>query len=763
MSIEQKELQYEKDKLDNIENWLQKEINTIENNDRGLKDKIASLKKESRGKYNEELETTEKLYEIINKNLNNYKEASEQPYFARIDFREYRREAERYYIGKFGLSDSTTGDEVVIDWRAPIADLYYSGTQGECYYRAPIGVINGDLRLKRKFLIKDCVLKDAFDEGINEIILNSGSEEGKGLIDEFLRINLEESLSSKLKEVVATIQKEQNDIIRADKNSALIIQGSAGSGKTTIALHRLAYLLYKYKEKLAGDKILVVAPNKLFLDYISEVLPNLGVEKVKQKTFEEIALELLNLKTRVFTKDKKLSEVLEEKDAKKIKFITNSSKLKGTMNFKVILDRYITYLEKKDIDVPDITVDGYVIFESKEIRRLYGKDMLHLPINKRKDEIKRYFSLKFQDKIAAILEKIEFSYEYMLARAKKTIEDDAERRKRLVEIYDERDSKKSNIVKRARESFDEYFMSWKQINTETLYLELFTNKIIFNEVSGGKIPEVLASYVCSQLEANADEGIIDSDDLAPLLYLKFKIEGIPDKYRFQHIVIDEAQDYSPFQLYVLKNMSYNNSLTIVGDVGQGIYYYKGIESWNKLIKDVFHDEATYTPLTQSYRSTVEIIEFANNVLKKQANSLKPAMPVLRHGKSPEVIKFDSKTDFIEKLEQIVFEVENTGKKSIAVIGRTYEECRTIKDILKKYSKYNWDLVKDTDKTLNLEKLIIPAYMTKGLEFDCSVIYNCNEENYSEEELDKKLLYVALTRALHLQYVFYSGKPSKLIL
>ena len=247
-----------------------------------------------------------------------------------------------------------------------------------------------------------------------------------------------------------------------------------------------------------------------------------------------------------------------------------------------------------------------------------------------------------------------------------------------------------------------------------------------------------------------------------LLYLKFKIQGVPEKYKYKHLVIDEAQDYSAFQYVVMNNISVNNSTTIVGDVGQGIYYYKGIDDWQKFIKDVLADKASYVQLTQSYRSTVEIIDFANRVLKKQKNSLIPAKPVLRHGDVPKLIKFEGNKDFTFKLDEIADYCHTKGKESIAVIGRTYEECKKIKDILNKDSKFKWSLIKDTDKNVKLNNIIIPSYMTKGLEFDCSVIYNCTEENYGNNELDKKILYVALTRALHFEYVFYEGEASSLI-
>lgn len=762
MALSSEQMELERKNLKDTNSWIADEIVKNEEDDRNLKNKIDSLRKQSKGKYNEELDTKEKLYKITHKNLEKYMEAKGQPYFGRIDFREYRRDKETFYIGKFGLGDMSTGDEKVIDWRSPLADLYYSGTYGDSYYRAPIGVISGDLRLKRKFLIRDGELTDAFDEGINEIILKSANQEGNALIDEYLRINLEESVSSKLKDVVATIQKEQNDVIRAEKNAALIVQGSAGSGKTTVALHRLAYLLYKYKEKLDGKDILVIAPNKLFLDYISDVLPDLGVGNVKQNTFEDIAFEVLGIKGKVLTKDKKLSYILEEKNSKDLDLITRSSNLRGTIEYKHLIDKYVKFMEMKDLEVEDIKVQNHTLFETGEIKRLYGKDMAHLSLNNRKDEIKRYFNLKIDEKINNILDKIDFSFEYQISRTKKTMEDGLERRKKLTELYNQRDTKKKELKAEAKSSFEEYFTRWKQVDTQKLYIEFLNNEEILVEAIVSKDIKKLVNYIKEEFTNNFQKGIIDSDDLASMLYLKFKIEGVPDKYKYKHIVIDEAQDYTYFQISVITEMVSNHSLTIVGDIGQGIYYYRGIQNWEKLIDEVFKDKGTYVQLTQSYRSTVEIIDFANKVLALQENKLKPATPVLRHGKAPEVLEFKTNKEFVERVDKIVEEIESINKKSVAVIGRTYEECKKIKEHLKKHSNYKWELIKDTDKNLKLEKIIIPSYMTKGLEFDCSVIYNCSKENYRDNELDKKILYVALTRALHLEYVFYSGEKSDLI-
>lgn len=756
-------LKYERNVLSETKNWIKDEQSRLGEEKSKADHKLDLLNKKAKGTYNTEIEIIKKSVDFLGKELEKFKESYDKPYFARIDFREYRKDMESFYIGKCGLGDMLEGEERVIDWRAPLADLYYSGTQGEAYYKAPAGIIEGELNLKRKFLLDDeYKLKECFDEGINEIILKSGlDEEGDGLIDEFLRINLENSTGTKLKDVVATIQKEQNDIIRAPKNTPLIIQGSAGSGKTTVALHRLAYLLYRYKGNITGDEILVIAPNKIFLDYISEVLPSLGVDRVEQKTFEELAIKKLGVKGKLITKDKKLVDILV-KDDNANKYVMNDSKIKGSMLFKEMLDRYIQVLEREDSKIDNIRVCGYSVFDANEIKRLFLKDLVKYPVNKRKDEIKKYFSKKLGEKITKVLDKVDFQYEYRIARAKKEMDDCPERRKKLIEIYDERDSHKREIKKSAKKEFNDYFYNWKGIDTANIYRAFFEDKEVFEEVTAGKIPEKLAQYMKNNLIENIENKKIDADDLAAMLYLKLKIEGLEESNLLKHIVIDEAQDYSMFQLYVMSMMTVGNSLTIVGDIGQGIYSFKGIDDWQKAIKLIYGGDAEYRHLSQSYRSTVEIINYANRVLVKQNHYEQPAKPVLRHGMVPEEIEYSTSKEFCKSLDEIVHKVRAEGKNSIAIVGKTLDECKKIKALVKKNSNYDFNLIKDDQKEFNLDLIIIPSYLTKGLEFDCTIVYNLDKENYNDNEMDKKLLYVVLTRALHYEYVFYKGEKSPLI-
>ncbi|MDR3597549.1 RNA polymerase recycling motor HelD [Clostridium sp.] len=720
-------------------------------------DKLSRLNKEIKT-FSEEKVANELIFNHLAQDIEKYEEALNEPYFGRVDFREHRSFTESIYIGKKGISNNKDGEEVVVDWRAPVADLYYSGTGGEAYYTAPKGIVEGILELKRKFLYKNNDIEQLFDEGLNEIIINGG--EGQNLVDEFLKINLEENRGKKLKEVVATIQKEQNEIIRWPKNLPIIVQGSAGSGKTTIALHRLAYLIYRYKENMKGDEILVLAPNKLFLNYISDILPSLGADEVNQSTFEELVLSKLKLKGKVYNKDEKIMKIIEEKDEHKKKLIVNSSKVKGTLLFKTMLDRYIALIEKNTLNIEDIKVGNEILFDKREIKRLYSKDLKAYPINKRKNEIKKYLNLKIKGRIGELLIQIDNEWEKKIREIRYREKDSEERRKTLIKLYEERDKIKNDVRHNSKKELNNYFKEWKDVNSRDIYYN-FYNDDLFEEATGNKIPKVLSDYMKEEFNENCEKNIIDEDDLAALAYLRILLEGIDENEKFEYIVVDEAQDYSPFQVYLVNRFAKGNALTLVGDLGQGIYYYKGLKTWEDITEQVFEGNATYVQLTQSYRSTVEIIDFAQKTLNAQNLGLKDAKPVLRHGEKPKTVKVTRDEEYCGAIEEIITNVKEQGKRTIAVITKDGLDAAKIYALLKK-SVYTFELVEGKEKELKEELIVIPSYLTKGLEFDCTIILNPSEENYQENTLDERLLYVSLTRALHLEYIIEKDEITKLI-
>lgn len=760
MSVNEMETKLELEKFDSTKVWIEGELKRIKHKCEEYEEKVARLKKASGGTYSTELLLAQNVQAFANKDLHKYSEGRINPYFARIDFKEKLRDNESFYIGKFGLIDEAKNEEVVIDWRAPLANLYYSGTYGPASYKAPIGEISGELLLKRKFQVKDGEIVNIFDEGVNELIVPT-SEDGEELVDEFLKINLEENMSKKLKDVVTTIQREQNDIIRAYKNKPIIIQGSAGSGKTTVALHRLAYLVYTYGDEMNNRNILVVAPNELFLDYISDILPNLGVSNVKQVTFENLCREITKVKQRIITKDKKLSDIIESNNDEEIKYITASSKIKGTMTYKTIMDRLIRHLERENIEVEDIEVDGFTLFTAKDIKRLYIRDLVKLPINKRKNEINKYFKSKLNDRVEKVKEEIEHTYFFKIKdiKAKSEVSEE-EKRKEIIVAYDERDEIIKQLKPKATRALNTFFKEWKSISSLEGYLRLYNDEETFHKVTDGCIPKKLAAYMKDELNSNLAKKQIDSDDLVAITYLDIVLNGLESE-EYIHTVVDEAQDYSFLQMYILKEISKNNSMTIVGDLGQGIYNYKGINSWESLISKVFNKDATYITLSQSYRSTVEIIEFANIVLEKQMLNIKPAIPILRHGVVPKVIEIYEKTE-IQQIDSIVDEIHGKNKKTIAIICKNFNQCKELSKRLNKKSAYQWDLIGEEQDNMDVLNLVIPSYMTKGLEFDATIVYDCDNDNYGDNELNKKLLYVALTRALHMQYVLYKGEMTTLL-
>ena len=275
--------------------------------------------------------------------------------------------------------------------------------------------------------------------------------------------------------------------------------------------------------------------------------------------------------------------------------------------------------------------------------------------------------------------------------------------------------------------------------------------------------EVIKYLKQSTLE-NLSKNEIAFEDLAPLMYLQYKINGIKEKARVKHVVIDEAQDYGEFQFDVLKTILNSNS--ILGDIAQGVHYYRGIENWQRFIDVEFSDvDATYTTLKKTYRTTKEIMDVANSVISKLPDYEKEFIvfgePVIDRKNSINIQKKENFTDLVESINQRINEYLNNNYKSIAIIGKDMSEC---KELEKKISKIRNDvkLIQGKDSEYNAGISIVPSYLAKGLEFDCVIIANANKEKYEDNSLDKKLLYVTITRAMSKLDVFYVGEMTELL-
>ena len=639
-------------------------------------------------------------------NRQNLRIGVHEPYFGRLDFQEDgKEEVMPIYIGKVGVSDKDTMKPIVIDWRAPVASMFYSFTGGDelAFYHSPDGLVEGDVYLKRNISIRKRELERVVDTYVK-------GNEDVSHADDFLLYRLGENKDNKLKDIVSTIQSEQNDIIRAERNLPLLIQGVAGSGKTTIALHRLAFLIYEYREQLEAERMIVFAPNSLFLDYISSVLPELGVGNISQTTFPDWALRLLEGSVKLKQTEEKLKEAFSiNRDEKKVML----GKLKGTLEFKSFIEERMIQFEKDLVPTKDFEAWDKAVIPVEDVKKWMQVEYKHYPLKKRRERL--------------------------VGRMKRWIEIELKK-------FGETNEKKL-LKKEATKRLNTYMNFWPKMSPLSLYNSMIKSK---------EILEVLPEELVQETEKNCRKKEVYVEDLPALIYIQHRITGIEIGQKFHHVVIDEAQDFSPFQVYVLKEITLGNSFTILGDLSQAIYDYQGIEDWNAF-KEVFQ-ETGYYELTRSYRSTKEIIEFANEIIKNAEIPVGLATPVFRSGEDVKVIRAEAQ--FIEVLKTLQH-LQNEDVKTIAVIGRTDDECRDIYEKLTN-AGLTVNFIEADQSKYEGGISVVPVYLAKGLEFDAVLLIDVDEEHYKNTKHDAKLLYVGCTRSLHDLWIFYSGEASPLI-
>lgn len=707
-----------------------------------LQVKADRLFKQSGGTFSQEYELTHQSIQLAKARSGQFEESRTKPYFGRIDFRErLAHEPESLYIGKHSVRDNDSTSDYVIDWRAPVAELYYSGTLGRNEFKAPGGYIEGDLTLKRRYTYTKGdlpVIDRYFDEG-DQILVSGDQGEGKALQDEFLRINLEESSTEKLKEIVATIAREQNVIIRAQKNIPLVVQGAAGAGKTTVALHRLAYLLYQYKDNMKGSDVCIIAPNRLFLDYISEILPDLGTKDVMQTTLEDIILKDLAIKTYTWNKDDILKSILEAPQ-EEARLNGEMSRLKGSRAYMDLLDAMGREKEWEESLRGPILVADQVLYSADEILRLYTKDLLYLPLNERRKEIQTYCTRNIKKRMDQITRAIEQGYTKKVNGLKNIYRDDEPTmRQRIIETYAQRDLVLKNLPQQAKANIKAYFKEFKEESVLDIY-----ERYLHREEFLRTYLTLSEDHLKRLLEFDAKQ--IEADDLSALMYLSIRINGA--KHSWSHIVVDEAQDYTLLQLEVIRQLARQDSMTLVGDLAQGIYSYRAISDWDQA-RSLFSGGADYYELRNSYRSTLEIIEEANLTLRRMNLPLEEAIPVLRHGRAPLRQSYKDLPDLLERLSKVESVMAQDHRNTLAIVTKTFKEAKTLYKELKG-AMPGLELIDEHKRKSSLKKVVIPSYMAKGLEFDCVVLMDTG--SFGDNSLDLRLRYVALTRALHLEYI-----------
>lgn len=642
--------------------------------------------------------------------LRDLRVARREPYFGRIDFAEVGEvEPTPLYIGKRGVEAEGTVERLVVDWRAPVARLFYAATGAEqgTSYTSPEGEVTGEIYLKRNIVIRDSNLQRAVDSFVR-------GEENLSVTDEFLLYRLAEQKDNRLRDIVSTIQAEQDRIIRAPRERAMVIQGVAGSGKTTVALHRLAYLLYEYQDRLRAERMMIFAPNAMFLEYISDVLPELGVGGIRQTTFHSWAIEQMGGRMKLADTAERLAAWFDRPRDEAYEAERRRLQYKASLEFAQKLEHYVADLEQNTVPEVDFEPWEGSALPAKAIAAWWAGDYGHLPPAKRRERV--------------------------LARVKRWYEMELKRQSSA--------TVRANQRKQASSRFRAYSKKWPAFDVVALYREV--------AVAEGLIPTVAGRRGAPA--SAPGRSLVEASDVAGMVYLHTLLFGVDGTERFDHVVIDEAQDFSPLQIEVVKRYCPSQSITILGDLGQSIHTDQGITAWDAFLRLFDEDVRAYFQLDVSYRSTMEIIEFANAVVARFPGFLQ-AKPVFRSGRPVKVEAVRSE----ERLSRAVRAVQEMQKEAhtVAVICRRTLDVAAFHEALTAAGVEAYRIEGD-ESHYQGGVSVLPVYLAKGLEFDAVLLVDTDHTSYDETPFSGRLLYVACTRALHQLRLQYTGRPSPLL-
>ncbi|QQP12475.1 UvrD-helicase domain-containing protein [Lysinibacillus agricola] len=672
------------------------------------------------------------------KDVKIYDRLQQSPYFARIDFlQDGHNELLKIYIGVATLMDEEDENILIYDWRAPISSMYYDYTPGPATYETSTEEIQGEILLKRQFIIKNGQLQSMF---------NTGLTIGDDLLLDILAQNANEHIRS----IVATIQAEQNKIIRHVNTPHLIVEGVAGSGKTAVALQRVAYLLYHYRDQITADQILLITPNQLFNQYVHTVLPDLGEDNMQQLTFSEYATKRLGRQFQLEYPYEQLESLLTEKDDSLYQTKLTIISFKASLQYRELMDKYIKYLANEGLLFKNIVFRGERIITAQEIAEYFYSFNSTIPIPNRLQLVKEWLlqqlskiekaerAKEWVEEASELLDIEEYTktYSELLheGRFSENSFDDFEQERKKLAIQ---------IVKKQFKPLRQSVKQLKFVHMLGIYRQMFAMNNTIHQHLQNFLPEHWEE-ICQHTHSHLTKRIISYEDTAPFLYLQDKIEGQRTNTTIRHVLIDEAQDYSPFQLFVLQQLFPRARMTILGDGHQTIHPHT-FKNPSLLTPQLYGEKAEKMILTKSYRSTKQIIHLTSKILHGDAK----VEAFNRTGPEPTITIVPNEIDLIEQLVEKINSL-SLNFETIAVICKTEQECTMVFDKMK--DQVDIQLITHNTKQFKKGILLLPTYMAKGIEFDAVLLYNASAANYSRET-ERNYFYTACTRAMHELHIY----------
>ncbi|MBP1989410.1 RNA polymerase recycling motor HelD [Paenibacillus eucommiae] len=680
------------------------------------------------------------------------------PYFGRIDFKEDgargAEEPERIYLGIASYLHEESGLYLVYDWRAPISSLYYDYSPGTAAYTTPEGKISGVMELKRQFAIQDGSIRLMFDTNLM-------------IGDELLQQVLSRTSDAQMKSIVATIQKEQNRIIRNDDKRMLIVQGAAGSGKTSAALQRVAYLLYKHRKTLRADQLVLFSPNPMFNSYVSTVLPELGEENMQQTTLQEYLEHRLSSQFAVEDPFTQIEYVHGEVHAPGYAARINGIAFKSSLEFLNMIMAYRSLLEREQMRFHSVCFEERVLVSAEQIKeKFYAYDPSIRLVNRMQllrewlvASLKSFAETAWKE--AWVEDEIELLDSDDYQRAFKQLKVKNKKKRETFKDFDKEKELLSKMVikQRLRPLLDD-IQSLNFIDIVSLYKQLFADESLLMQVAGDAdalkaLPEDYQT-ICQMTVHRLESSELAYEDATPFLYLQELMQGFQVNTSIRHVIVDEAQDYSPFQLHYLKQLFPRCRMTALGDLNQAIYAHASIlSSFDPIVELYGAEETEIIRLQQSYRSTREIVEFTRGMVAGG----EAIEPFNRSGSKPQVTIADNESELQKRIIDNIRMLQLEGYASIALICKTAQESRDVHQALKDMLPVH--LIASPSQNFVKGIVIIPAYLAKGVEFDAVMIYNGSKQQYSHER-ERKLFYTACTRAMHHLHIFTLGEPSPFI-
>lgn len=672
--------------------------------------------------YSREIDERLRVANFRKNHIKVLEKASLNPYFARIDFKAITdSDFKEIYIGRNGISKD--GKVLITDWRAPISSLYYDSSTGKTSYKSPTGDVLGEVALKRQYDIENGKLIEYFDVDLVS---------SDNLLQKYLNANND----SRLKSIVATIQSEQNDIIRRPIDENVIIQGVAGSGKTTVALHKIAYLVYNYINSVKQSQYLVIGPNPVFIKYIKTVLPDLDVSDVSQLTFEQFAKDYIGEEIEINPSNKKISASIAGKS-------NDIDKFKSSMLYKNMLENFFELYLKGIVSKP-LKLNDFVVLTEEEMAPIFARALeeQHATLQGRVDATIERLIDYVKNNVDSILTRYN-EYENNLFKNASLEERESLRKKFIKERIE--------IQKNCSATIRKYFA--KAVLSPIKLYRLFISMLDDFNIYGYKKINELKKTTMANIKGNK----YDFEDLAALLYLKLRTEPNRQYSNIKHTVIDEAQDLGIFNFYVLKKCLPTSTFSIFGDLAQSIYDYRGIDNWDEVNSLIFNNKANIVNFNKSYRTTASIMNVADAI--SESINLGKSDLVVRQGLPVSFDEASTSNELVEQIANKIKEYKEKGYKTIAVISKTDLLSRYINDDLRELGIVIPNVTEKDDVSLDeFSVCTISNQLAKGLEFDAVILNNVNDKIYScDSTLDMKLLYVAVTRALHELDITYNGK------